>query len=229
MGWYQRRVHGVPATVLPSPAVVAAACTLPTCTGFWKTGYAVSYGYGGAMLASGALTLPHATGLAKAHALIIALYGIRLILFLLYREVSLPEAVHQMRRRDASVPERLKRAPVILGCSFLYFCMAAPLRITTACSVLFRSGAPAAVAVVLVYLGFGVAAVGDLVKSWVKARQGADTLVTVGPFRRLRHPNYTGEVFGWTASFAAACLAVASAGSLRNLAAWLAIAACGAA
>ena len=53
-----RRTLAAPRRLAPVAALPGvAAATLPTCLGFWKTGYAVSYGYGGAMLAAGALTL----------------------------------------------------------------------------------------------------------------------------------------------------------------------------
>merc|ERR1711935_516515 len=46
--------------------------------------------------------------------------------------------------------------------------------------------------------GFLLAAVADWYKSMVKARDGPDTLVRTGPYRYLRHPNYTGDIVGWT-------------------------------
>jgi protein-S-isoprenylcysteine O-methyltransferase Ste14 len=210
---------------LPALGSLAAACTLPTCLGFWKGAYAVSYGYGGAMLASGLLILqtPGVVGLAQVHALTLAAYGFRLNAFLLYRELALPEALHQMKRKDATLVQRLKRLPLILGCSGLYFCMAAPLCVTAlaasqglACPVTGGARGLATggcvVCLGLTFLGFGVAAIGDFVKTWVKAREGPDTLVTAGPFKRLRHPNYTGECFGWAASCAASGCAAVSAG-----------------
>ena len=54
------------------------------------------------------------------------------------------------------------------------------------------------------WVGFVVAAVGDIHKSIAKARKGDDALVTGGVFSILRHPNYTGEVIGWTCSVLAA-------------------------
>ena len=182
---------------LPSLSALAFASSIPTCLGFWKTGYAVSYGYGGAMAAAGALMLRTAglSPLAKAHAIALLVYGVRLNTFLLYRELALPEEVHQMKQRKASLSERLKRAPVIIGCSALYFFMAAPLRVTA-----LAHGGPlqypllAPMAIAMTFLGFGIAASGDIVKSAVKAKEGAAFLVTSGPFRWLRHPNYTGEL-----------------------------------
>jgi steroid 5-alpha reductase family enzyme len=49
-----------------------------------------------------------------------------------------------------------------------------------------------------------MAALGDLTKSVGKARRGEDALITGGIFRFFRHPNYTGEIIGWTASCVAA-------------------------
>ena len=70
------------------------------------------------------------------------------------------------------------------------------------------AGTPAALCLAallaLMYLGFGVAALGDLTKTWVKAQKGEDALVTSGVFRWLRHPNYTGEACLWSANAAAA-------------------------
>ncbi|KAL3928560.1 MAG: hypothetical protein SGARI_004998 [Bacillariaceae sp.] len=48
------------------------------------------------------------------------------------------------------------------------------------------------------WLGFGMGALGDATKSYVKKTKGENTLVTSGIFSILRHPNYTGEIIGWT-------------------------------
>ena len=51
-------------------------------------GYAVSYGYGGAVAACALLTLANPlTGLARWHALALVFYGVRLNSFLLWREL----------------------------------------------------------------------------------------------------------------------------------------------
>lgn len=211
------------AVALPPLPVLGAAAVVPSCLGLWKTGYTVSYGYGGAMLAAGASMLWGGGGLSalsKAHSAALVFYGLRLNLFLLYRELNLPEDIHQMKRRDATLVARLKRAPVILGCSLLYYLMAAPLRVT---AVAPAASAASAAAVAVSFVGFGVAAAGDVIKTIVKAKEGKDFLVTGGPFRWLRHPNYTGELLGWTASTAAALIAATSSGGTfaRSVAPWL--------
>ena len=113
-----------------------------------------------------------------------------------------------MTRRDDDWVARAKRAPVIIGCSALYILLAAPLRITARASQLSGAGSMAVLTpsllsmltLALVYTGFGLAAWGDWHKSVTKASSGPDTLVTSGPFRWFRHPNYTGEILGWTAN-----------------------------
>ena len=55
--------------------------------------------------------------------------------------------------------------------------------------------------VVIQGLGFGVGALADFTKTWVKQRQGNESfLVTSGIFAYWRHPNYSGEILGWTAN-----------------------------
>jgi len=162
------------------------------------------------MFASGVLQLmattvrgPSSSAIVTAHASLYIFYGARLCLFLLKRGLGTMTTA-----KDATWTERLKRLPLILGCAFLYFCMvAAPLRISahTAATGALMEFAPESISsfpkMATVAVGFGgflLAAIGDWYKSRVKARDGPDKLVTTGPFRYLRHPNYTGEMIGWT-------------------------------
>jgi protein-S-isoprenylcysteine O-methyltransferase Ste14 len=62
--------------------------------------------------------------------------------------------------------------------------------------------------VVTAFLGFLLGALGDMNKTLGKKWKGEDALITGGIFRFLRHPNYTGEVIGWTSSCLAGILAV---------------------
>jgi len=196
---------------LPAVTSVALASTVPTLLGYWKSEYGVSYAYGTAMAVCGSLYLPAArTPLAVAHAACLLAYGVRLNAFLLYRELFIPRFVEfreKIEQRAASKGSRLARTPFVLSCSFLYFCMAAPLRLTFGLGP--AHGALAMLQwglVGLMYSGFGVAAIGDLTKTRVKAARGENALVTQGIFMWLRHPNYTGELLLWTANAAIAVL-----------------------
>jgi len=188
----------------PGLGPLAAASLLPSLLGLWRTGYAVSYGYGGALAACGVLQLfslrgPSASispSLRRFHAALYVLYGVRLCAFLLHRELTLPVEIHQMKRRDATLKERMGRLPVAVGCSLLYFCMTvAPMRALAATGA---SGPCISAALGVGAAGFLLAAVGDWYKARTKARDGPDKLVTSGPYRYFRHPNYTGEMLLWT-------------------------------
>jgi len=124
----------------------------------------------------------------------------------LHRELTVPRfrtLRDKIEARSKAQGGRLKRSPFVLGCSFLYFCMAAPLRLTAATPVSGTSKVALALEVLLMYTGAVVAAVGDAHKSRAKRRRGADYLVVDGVFRYLRHPNYSGELLLWGASAAA--------------------------
>lgn len=160
------------------------------------------------------------------HAFALFFYGTRLNLFLLYRELCLPR-FRAMRERieDKAKKQggRLKRTPFLLSCAFLYFGMVCPVLVTTkvcegmnmSCAAGLGGGLTSILeqsirlSVIVALSGFLLGAFGDLNKSIGKMLKGEDTLITGGIFRYFRHPNYTGEVIGWTSSCIAAFLAVA--------------------
>lgn len=202
-------------TQMTLPCLLAVLCVTPTCLGYWKSEYTVSYGYGvatalsaTAMYMSGVVT--GAAPWALLHCIVLGLYGARLTLFLLYRETCIAtfrEFREKIEARATSRGSRLARTPFIISCSLLYLGLVAPLVLSSAWTGLAGSALflPFKICVGLMYAGFGVAALGDLQKSFEKAR--GQELVTGGIFAVLRHPNYTGEQVLWTANFVAACLA----------------------
>jgi len=215
----------------PGVLPLAAACTVPTLLGYWKSEYGVSYAYGTAMLATGSMVISSvpSASLARAHAMCVALYGLRLNLFLLYREIAIErfrEFREKIEARAVERGSRIARTPFILSCAALYLGMAAPLVVTAQAASL----GPAAPALLcLMYAGLVTAAVGDLWKTVNKAREGSDALVTSGPFHWLRHPNYSGEFVLWTANAAMALSAAVASGSVLASVGWLAGALVGAA
>lgn len=212
-----RRLPDAPRAVPVAQAAMAAL--LPTCLGYYKREYGVSYGYGLAMYSIALLVLMDGpkTTVAVWHAVVHLAYGLRLSGFLLWRETTIQRFRDMRDRIEGRAPsERLKRTSFILGCAFLYLCMSAPLLLTSGASLtspLARTAAWASVATA--GLGLLVNAAGDLQKSFAKA--SGRGLVTGGLFARLRHPNYTGEVVLWSASTLAAAVAVAADFSPRRL------------
>ena len=96
-----------PVLALPSTAALATASTIPTLLGFWKSEYGVSYAYGFAMAAAGAMHLSNPSPLAVAHAAVLLAYDSRLNLFLLYRELAIP--------RFREFREKIEVRPGVLG------------------------------------------------------------------------------------------------------------------
>lgn len=224
--------HPRAAAAAPTVGALAAAACIPPTLGFLKSEYTVSYGYALATAATGALLVraQPASPLGAVHAALVAAYGMRLGVFLLYREVCIPRFRAFTARVERRAPPLAARIPFILSCGLLYLALAAPAVVTTrlaAPSGVLGAAATASIAATAV--GFFVGALGDAVKTLVKAKEGEDALVTTGPFAILRHPNYSGEMLAWCASPAAAFFTAAAAGSLRAVASWLAAATAGAA
>lgn len=195
---------------IPAVEAISAACLLPTCLGYAKVEYAVSYGYGASVFSLAYMILcqlPHHS-LAFWHALALAFYGARLCLFLLYREIAISrfrKFREKIEQRQAK-KRRIQRTPIVAGCAVLYGCLAAPLFVTSQissnCKIL-------KTCVVLTWSGFVLGALADLQKSFCKSILGENTLVKGGVFTFLRHPNYTGECLGWTASYMASMVVAA--------------------
>ena len=153
----------------------------------------MSYAYGAAVAAMGFLVVRAApTPTSAAHAAALFAHGLRLNAFLLWREVHVERFRSNRESVEASARAsggRLQRAPFILCCSALYACMSAPIILSARAQA---AGRLTASLVAIAWAGLVLGAIGDVTKSWVKARRGPDTLVVSGVYRLFRHPNYTG-------------------------------------
>lgn len=217
---------------LPSAKTILLANLLPTCIGFYKYEYGVSYAYGTATATTAyfalraLLSAPTSafTAVAQIHAAAIVFYGIRLNLFLLYREFF-NERFRKMREKiearqtkkevDTGLIGRfLNRTPFIISCAMLYAGLAAPA--LSSAKLIQIGAAPTCEIALLAYkglvgltwFGYMLGAVGDVTKSAVKGKKGPDHLVTGGVFSLFRHPNYTGEIIGWSSNFLASIVAI---------------------
>eukprot|EP00977_Amphora_coffeiformis_P008362 scaffold1893_cov220-Amphora_coffeaeformis.AAC.7 len=206
------RVGGDATRPLQAVSIEVATCLLPTCGGYFSREFGVSYAYGAAtsltawfVLKRKILTATNPSKWVVWHAAAVVFYGIRLSAFLFYRQQKskrIKEMQKKIEERAESSGSRLSRTPFVLSCAYLYYGLCAPVNLSALMAtqsfgnlaVLFKG------LVATTWLGFLVAALGDFTKSFVKARKGEDHLVTGGIFRLLRHPNYTGEMIGWTSS-----------------------------
>lgn len=183
---------------------------LPSSLGFWKREYGVSYGYGGSLLGFSYWTYLKSkeinNKIGMIHSALHMIYGARLIIFLLYREIFIPKFRELTRKiEDASPPSRIQRAPFIIQCGLLYFFMSCPLLFTTSLPSSTFTNTAITTTILKTLLGissFGLFCeiIGDTHKSISKAINGQSHLVTNGLFSIFRHPNYTGELILWSSS-----------------------------
>ena len=184
---------------------------LPPILGFYKSEFGVSYAYGLATALSGISILrrfsPATNSVLPLHAMALIFYGTRLNSFLAIRTIlsaRLRTFIDKIEQRARAKGNRLSRAPFIFSCGFLYYGLVAPLLFTSQLTTeIMKPSWVVPVMKTLVgleWFGFGLAALGDFTKTFVKQTKGEDTLVTSGIFALLRHPNYTGEMIAWTAN-----------------------------
>jgi steroid 5-alpha reductase family enzyme len=214
---------------IPSLQTIALSCLLPTSLGYVKSEYGVSYGYGTSIailaaiilqqqLGGAAMTMSLAWSWPALHGAALLFYGLRLDVFLLYRELCIPK-FRKFREKieEKAAPNRLARTPFVVSCALLYACMASPLFVTATVASAAANTLAVKISIGVTWAGFFMAALGDLTKSVGKARRGPDALITGGIFRFFRHPNYTGESIAWTAScMAAFCAALADSNSWKT-------------
>lgn len=217
-----RQAMPVALSALPLSQKIFLSCVLPTCLGFYKNEYGVSYAYGTATALSAywIYSALSKSSLAAWHTGALMFYGVRLFLFLAYREIfvqRIRDSVKRIEDKAQARGNRLKRAPFLVSCAGLYFGLCAPLLITTQVDL---STIPKWTLIILkalvgtTWFGFILGALGDFNKSFVKAIKGEKHLVTGGLYSLVRHPNYTGEIIGWTANgLAAFVAALASQGA----------------
>lgn len=196
---------------------------IPPFLGFYKSEWTVSLGYGIAIAWTAAILggwnpttgiLPtvvasSSSGLTRLHAAPLCFYGIRLSIFLIIRNI-ISTRIQEMNQR---IEDRAQmkgnrwttRLPFILSCGLLYYGLSIPLWFTKKLSTTITTpltGWKYSLMMSLIaiqWLGFGMAALGDFTKTYVKIQEKDEKfLVTSGIFSWIRHPNYTGEIIGWT-------------------------------
>lgn len=200
-------------------------CFLSPAMGFFKTEWTVSYGYGFATAFS-ALSLllrqEQESTIATVHAAALVFYGFRLNVFLFLRNRLSPTYREIGRKIDERsqerYPSRISRLPFVLSCGLLFYGLYLPVLLTSKLtrdtiameSVSFFGLTVMKALVAMQWIGYLVASLGDLTKSYVKASENnGKFLVTSGVFSILRHPNFSGEILSWTCNSLSGALSTA--------------------
>ena len=214
---HHQRTHVHHLYALPPPHFWTSL--VPPLLGLYKSEWTVSLGYGTAVawtaatLAQQFSSSSSSSSWAVLHAGPLIAYGLRLNLFLILRNLFSPRIQDSIQRIEDRALARgnrfTTRLPFILSCGLLYYGLAIPVwctgtfftTTTTSLVVGWKQETLLKTLIAFQWLGFGIAAMGDFTKSYVKAREKNERfLVTSGIFSWVRHPNYTGEIVGWTAN-----------------------------
>ena len=196
---------------------VSLFCLLPASLGFWKREYGTGYGVALATAWTAATVLPSVKGTpAVWHAAALLFYGVRLSVFLLFRECTSRKIRRRIRLFERAAfrkqKNRLQRMPFILATSCLYGCLVAPLFLSAQVVGVTHDYAVrmCRALIGMTWFGFLLAAAADTYKTVVKINKGEDHLVRGFVFQYFQCPSYLGELMAWTCSFAAGLVAVAA-------------------
>jgi steroid 5-alpha reductase family enzyme len=198
--WLQQESVAIPSL---TPWLFGLALLI-SASGFYRTVYFVSIGYAFSIAAMAVTTLllfwKDLAWFNLLQNVCLAVYGLRLGTYLLRREAksSFGKERESITQRTAGLTFG-RKIPMWIGVSLLYVLMFSPslFSLTTAP----RVPAPAATVLQLLGLaimfgGLGLEAVADAQKSRFKA-QNPRQYCDVGLYRRIRCPNYFGEIMVW--------------------------------
>ena len=211
--WFDSLQQWIP--VLPGEAwLLLAVALLISALGFYRVVYFISTGYGfsiAAMAIFSAIWFRHGLDLWLALQLFaLALYGLRLGIFLVLRELqpSFQGEIGELHERSSDMGF-LYRALIWLGVSLMYLLMFSPALFNLSQGASGRS--PLALGslllgLVLMFAGLGIEALADRQKSAFKA-SNPRRFCDVGLFRWARCPNYSGEMLFWVGQWLAGIMA----------------------
>lgn len=195
---------------------------VPTSLGFVRKqlafglGYSLSVAFGGVFLA--VCAPQRLSRCATLQALGATAHGLRLAAYVFARDKGgrMPDDYKQRMAAmegDTSPLGRLKRLPLVASCASMYALIMAPM----VHAMRHPAGDEQLVplfGVALQWAGLALAAVADWQKA-VSKRSKPGRWVDTGLYRRVRHPNYTGELLFWSGSF------IAGTCSYQGTAEWL--------
>lgn len=208
-------------TLLPSApltllAIALALCLAISALGFRRVDWFISIGYGFSIAAQAVVfSLVHVAALdfwLIAQQLLLVAYGMRLALFLIWREqsASFGRELEASKERSAHIKGAVKIA-IWVSVSALYVAMYAPGLLSLTASAAGHAIATLPVGVVIMLAGLLLEAAADAQKARLKAANPA-RFVSSGLFAIVRSPNYFGEMLFWFGLFVSGIAAYATIG-----------------
>ena len=189
-------------------------------TGFYKERYFVSIGYGFSIAGIGAamftLSIMKAFDALHLHYVmfgLLVIYGIRLALFVLTREMESQTYQKLIKENEKKKMPELVKVSMWIFVSVLYTAMASPVLFTVS-NYNYYPGGWVWVGIIICITGILFETIADIQKSQQK-NKNPEKVATKGLYGLVRCPNYFGEMLVWTGVF------ISSVGALQGFAQWM--------
>ncbi|MCQ2505967.1 MAG: DUF1295 domain-containing protein [Lachnospiraceae bacterium] len=196
---------------------VALVCS---CMGFKRFVWFLSIGYALAVAGIGVFSLVYGgiNGMLTAGLIIglivLTLYGLRLAVFIFYRETKNAGYKKVLDKKVGKEPPVFVKVTVWILCGILYVCQTAGLHFRMMNGKADDACLYAGIAIMLI--GAVIEALADIQKTAQK-KAHPDMVANEGLFKMCRCPNYFGEILVWTG------VTVSGINSLANVWQWIAV------
>ena len=194
--------------------LIAFAVALVMCAvGYKKFVWFISIGYGFAVAGIGVAMLVMFFKSLEVVTVILSLlcivYGLRLSLYLLKRELKSKAYQNTMKTeiKDGSDMKFIAKFFIWVSCGILYVCQTCPILFRLQNGV--KTDVAAIVGTVIMALGILLESASDYTKNKFK-QKNPKRFCDVGLFKIVRCPNYLGEVLIWTGVFVSGVTALES-------------------
>ena len=179
---------------------------ITTSVGFIKFVYFISLGYGFSVAGIGIfllITQKNSKMSEKIYGLLYFLYGMRLALFLLYRDLKSPSYNEKMKEERKKIKEMKFGVKIMIwiSCALLYSCQTSPLTFRfTSIKRDKKEYLLSYVGIIIAFFGFLMESRADYEKNAAK-KLNPNRFVDSGLYKFVRCPNYLGEILFWTGNF----------------------------
>lgn len=179
---------------------------IATSVGFKKFIYFISLGYGFSVAGIGfflLITQKTSGNTDKILGLLYFLYGMRLALFLLYRDLKSSSYNEKMKEERKKIKEKKFYVKLIIwiSCALLYSFQSSPLTFRfTSINYDKNNYLLSYVGIIFAFLGFIMEARADYEKNVAK-KLNPNRFVDSGLYKFVRCPNYLGEILFWSGNF----------------------------
>jgi steroid 5-alpha reductase family enzyme len=204
VGWLRGEIMSLPVEMI----ILFGVALLMSGRGFYQTVHFISTGYGFSIAGMSILSLVifrhNLTWYSALHGILLAVYGLRLGLYLIQREFqpSYRKELKSVQERSSGISTK-QSIFIWIGVSILYVLMFSPalfglvnppIQLTISIIILQATG------LLVMACGLTIESLADRQKTFFKA-QFPKQFCNIGLYRWVRCPNYLGEIIFWAGNW----------------------------